>query len=113
MHMRGWRKLHNVEVRNLYFSPNSIRIVKPRWMSLAMHVACMRELRNSYRIVLEKREGKRPLGRYMCTYEDNIEMDVIRIGWEGVDWINSIQDRDRLRGVVNTIIRLQTRQGVF
>jgi hypothetical protein len=85
---RGWRKLHNAEVRNLYFSPNSIRIIKSRWISLVMHVVCMRELGNAYKIVFEKREGNRPLGRPMCTCEDNIEMDVIRIWWEGVEWIN-------------------------
>jgi hypothetical protein len=80
---KAWRKLHNVEVHNLYFSPNSIRIVKPRWMSLTMHVACMRELRNAYKIVFAKREGKRPLGRPMCTCEDNIEMycDMSTLCW--------------------------------
>jgi hypothetical protein len=70
---RGWRKLHNAEVRN--FSPN--RLIKSRWMSLAMHVACMRQLRNAYKIVFEKRKGKRPRRRLLCTSEGNIEMDVM------------------------------------
>jgi hypothetical protein len=29
----GWRKLHNEELRNLYFSPNIIRMIKSRRMS--------------------------------------------------------------------------------
>jgi hypothetical protein len=37
--------------------------------------------------------------------EENIKMDVI--GWEGVDSINLVQDRDGWRGVVNTMISLQ------
>jgi hypothetical protein len=48
---RVWGKLHNVEVCNLWISPNSIRIIRSRWISLAMHVACMGELRNTYKTV--------------------------------------------------------------
>jgi hypothetical protein len=48
---------------------------------------------------------------FFCDF--NIELAVIRIGWVGVDWIHLVQDRDRWRGVVNTIIRLETREGVF
>jgi hypothetical protein len=37
----GWRKLHNEELRNFYFSPNIIRILKSRWMRLVGHVGLM------------------------------------------------------------------------
>jgi hypothetical protein len=40
-----------------------------RW---AGHVACMREKRNAYRILVGKLEGKRPLGRPRHRWEDNI-----------------------------------------
>jgi hypothetical protein len=33
-------------------------------------------------------EGKRPLGRYRSRWEDDIEMDLRDIGWDGMDWIN-------------------------
>jgi hypothetical protein len=59
----GWRKLHNEELRNLYSSPNIIRIIKWRRMRWAGHVARMGEKRNMYRLLEGKREGKRPLGR--------------------------------------------------
>jgi hypothetical protein len=36
---KGWRKLHNEELHNLYSSP--IRMIKPRWLRLAGHVARM------------------------------------------------------------------------
>jgi hypothetical protein len=35
----GWRKLHNEELHNLYSSPNIIRMIKPRRMRWAGHVA--------------------------------------------------------------------------
>jgi hypothetical protein len=38
---REWRKLHNEEHNGLYFSPNIIRVIKPRGMRWAGHVACM------------------------------------------------------------------------
>jgi hypothetical protein len=34
-----WRKLHNVELHNLYSSPSIIRMIKSRSMRLAGHVA--------------------------------------------------------------------------
>jgi hypothetical protein len=37
----GWRKLHDEELHNLHFSPNMVRMIKPRRMRLAGHVACM------------------------------------------------------------------------
>jgi hypothetical protein len=40
----GWRKLHKEELHNLYSSPSVIRIIKPRSMRGAGHVARMREV---------------------------------------------------------------------
>jgi hypothetical protein len=37
----GWRKLHNEELHNLYYSPSIIRIIRFRRMSWAGHVARM------------------------------------------------------------------------
>jgi hypothetical protein len=50
--------------------------------------------RNAYRILVGKPEGKRPLGRPRRRWMDNIKMDLIEIGWDGVDWIGMAQDRD-------------------
>jgi hypothetical protein len=54
----GWRKLHNEELHNLYFSPSIIRIIKSRRMRWAGHVARMGEKRNAYRILVGKPEGE-------------------------------------------------------
>jgi hypothetical protein len=43
------------------------------------------EKRNAYRILVEKPEGKRPLRRHRRRWEDNIKMDLIEVGWGGMD----------------------------
>jgi hypothetical protein len=67
-----WRKLHNEELRDLYSSPSKVRIIKPRRMRWAGHVARMEEQRNAYRLLVGKPEGKGPLGRPRRMWVDNI-----------------------------------------
>jgi hypothetical protein len=38
-----------------------------------------------YIILVGKPEGKRPLGRLRCRWEDNIRMDIREVGWGGTD----------------------------
>jgi hypothetical protein len=38
---------------------------------------------------------------------DNIKMDLREIGWDGMDWIDLAQDRDRWRALVNTVMNLR------
>jgi hypothetical protein len=37
---------------------------------------------------------------------DNIQMDLLDIGWGGVDWISLAQDRDKWRALVNAVMNL-------
>jgi hypothetical protein len=55
----------------------------------------MGEKRNSYRILVGKPEGKRPLGRPRRRWVNNIQIDLREIGWDGMDWIDVAQDRDQ------------------
>jgi hypothetical protein len=55
----------------------------------------MWEKRNAYRILVEKPERKRPLGRRRCRWVNNVKMDLRELGWDGMDWINLAQDRDQ------------------
>jgi hypothetical protein len=48
----------------------------------------------------ESQRGKRPLGRPKCRWLYNIKMDLLEIGWGGVDWIGLAQDRNRWRVLV-------------
>jgi hypothetical protein len=103
----GWRKLHNEELRDLYSPPSIIRIMTSRKMRWHEHVARMREKRNAYRLLMGKPEGKRPLRRPRRRWVDNIKMDVLEIGWGGVDWIGLAEDRDRWRALVNAVMSLR------
>jgi hypothetical protein len=64
------------------------------------------EKKNACRILVEKPEGNRPLGRLKRRWMDNINMDLGEIGWDGMDWIHLAQDRDQWRALVNTVNEL-------
>ena len=53
-----WRKLHNEELNDLYFSPNIVRVIKSRIIGWAGHVELMGERRGIYRVLFGKPEGK-------------------------------------------------------
>jgi hypothetical protein len=75
-----------------------------RW---AGHVARMGEERGIYRVLVWRLEGKRPLGRPKCRWEDNIKMDLREVGIDGAKWIRLAQDRLRWRAFVNTVMKLR------
>ena len=75
-----------------------------RW---AGHVARMGDRKGVYRVLVGKPEGKRPLGRPRRRWEDNIKMDLQKVGCEAIDWIELAQDRDRWRALVNAVMNLQ------
>jgi hypothetical protein len=104
---RGLRKLYNEELHNLHSSPRVIRMIMPRRMRWVGHVAQMGEKRNKYRIFMGKPEGKKPLGRPQRKWVDNIKMDLREIGRDGVDWINTAQDTDQWRALVNMVLNLR------
>jgi len=64
--VRGWRRLHNEELRNLYASSNIVKVRKSRRMRWVGHVACVREMRNAYSILGGKSQGNRSLGKARC-----------------------------------------------
>jgi hypothetical protein len=65
----------------------------------------MGEERNVYKVLMGKPEGKRPLERPRCRWEDGIRMDLREIGWGNVDCIQLAQDR--WWAVVNTVMNLR------
>jgi hypothetical protein len=67
----------------------------------------MREKRNAYRLLVGKPEGKRPLERPRRMWVDNVKMDLLEIGWSGVDWIGLAQDRDKWRALVNAVMNIR------
>jgi hypothetical protein len=49
---------------------------------------------------------KRSCGRSRRRWEDNITIDLRKIGQEGVDWMHVAHDRDKWRALANTVINL-------
>jgi hypothetical protein len=54
--------------------------------------------------VVVKPEGKRPHARHMHRWEYNVNIDLKEMGWEGMDWINLVQDMDKWWAVVKTVM---------
>ena len=67
----------------------------------------MEEGRTAFKILLGKSTGKRPLGRPRCRWEDNIRMDLEEIGINTGNWVDSAQDRDYWRALVNAALNLR------
>jgi hypothetical protein len=64
----------------------------------------MGEKRNVHRLLVGKPEGKRPLGRPRRRWIDNINMELLEIGMNVVDWIGLAQDRYRWKALVNSVM---------
>ena len=75
-----------------------------RW---AGHVARMEEGRSAFKILTGKPTGHRPLGRPRRRCEDNIRMNLEEIGINAGNWVDSAQDRDYWRALVNAELNLR------
>ena len=64
----------------------------------------MAEGRSAFKILIGKSTGKGPLGRHRGRWEDNIRMDLKETGINGRNWIDSAQDRDYWRALVNSAL---------
>jgi hypothetical protein len=60
-----------------------------------------------YRVLVGNPDGKRPMGRPRCRWEEYIQMDLQEVGCVGMDWIELSQDRDRWRALVNVVMNLR------
>jgi hypothetical protein len=64
-------------------------------------------MKNAYKILVEKPEGKRPLGRHRLRWDDNIRIDLEEIGYEGMNWRHLAQVRNQWQAFVNTAMNLR------
>ena len=54
-----------------------------------------------------KPEGRNPLERPWCRWENNTKMCLKEVSWQYVDWITVAVDKVEWRGLVNTVMKLQ------
>ena len=59
------------------------------------------------KILTVKPTGKRSLGRPRRRWEDNIRMDLGERGINAGSWVDSAQDRDYWRALVNAALKLR------
>jgi hypothetical protein len=64
-------------------------------------------VRIAYKILVGKIEMKRKLGRTRCRWEHNIRVDLREIGWEGADWMNLAQDKDKGWAILNKVMNIR------
>jgi len=67
----------------------------------------MGEERGVYRILLEKPEGRRTLGRPRRRWVDNIRMDLQEVGCGYMDWIGLAQNIDSWQKLVSSVMNLR------
>jgi hypothetical protein len=72
-----------------------VPVVKSKRIRWAVHVAGTGEDRDMHRVLVGKPEGKKPLVRPRLRWDDNIKMDLQKVGGIRGDWMELAQDRDR------------------
>ena len=82
-------------------------MIKSRRLKWAGHIARMEEVRSAFKILIGNPTGKRPLGRSRRRWEDNIRMDLEEISINAGNWVDSAQDRDYCRALVNAALNLR------
>ena len=102
-----WRRLHNEELHSLYRLPVTVRVIKYKILRWANHVARMEEDRSDFKILTGIPTGKRPLGSPRGRWENNIKIDLQEIAINAVNWVDSTQDRDYWRALVNAELDLR------
>ena len=91
----------------MYRSPNIVWVIKSRRLRWAGHIARMEEGRSAFKILTGKPTGKRPLRRLRRRWEDNIRMDLEEIGINPGNLVDSAQDRNYWRALVNAALNLR------
>jgi hypothetical protein len=82
-----WRTLRNEEHNKLYSSLGIVKMIEPRNMRWADHVARMGEKSNAYKIFMGKLEGNRLVGGPKRRWANSVIMDEQDIGYGGTDWL--------------------------
>jgi hypothetical protein len=91
----------------MYCSPNIVRVIKSTRLRWAGHITRREEGRSAFKILTDKPTGKRPLGRPRCRWKDDSRMNLKEIYINARNWVDSAQDSDYWRALVNAALNLQ------
>jgi hypothetical protein len=80
-----------------------IKSTRLRWVG---HVSRMEEGRSAFKDLIGKPNGKGLSGMPRRTWEDNIRIDLKEIGINTRNWVDSAQDRDYWRALLNSALNL-------
>jgi hypothetical protein len=67
----------------------------------------MRDRKDAYRVLVGGPDGKRPLGRPVHKWKNNIELNLQEVGAGGMDRIAVAEVRDRWWALVNVVMNLR------
>jgi hypothetical protein len=104
--VRGWRKLINDDPHNIHTSPSIIVMIKSRRMRWTGNVARMRRrgMHIGFWWESQKERGpKKARHRWVC----DTRMDLRKIRWGGMDWIDLAQDGNQCRDLVNAVMNIR------
>ncbi|PSN30365.1 hypothetical protein C0J52_25956 [Blattella germanica] len=109
--LREKKRLRLIEnkLKDIYGKPDIIRKIKSHRLRWAGDVAQMGDERVVRRILEGKPEGKRPVGRSIMKWENNINQDLTEVDYTEDDWKTLAQDRDVWRAYVRTAMNLRVR----
>ena len=96
--MGDWWRMHNVEIHDLYSSPNVIQVIRSRTIRCEKHVIYIyihiyiyiykhtyihiyRERRGVYRVLVREHDGKKSLGRPNHRQKDHVKRNAEEISW--------------------------------
>ena len=104
-----WRRLRNEEIHSLYRSPNIVWVNKSRRLRWADHVARLEAGMSAFKMLTcrPKAREKRSLGRPRRRWEDNIRNNLREVGFNTRNWVDSAQDREYYRALVNAALNLR------
>jgi hypothetical protein len=79
-------------------------VIKSRRIKQEEYVARMGNRRISYRVLVGRPKGKRPLGRHGSRFEDTIQMILLELGFGVMDWIYVAQNKDSWWDLFNVVV---------
>jgi hypothetical protein len=65
------------------------------------------EKKNTYMLLVEKPERRRPIGRLRRMWVDNIKIDLGEVECSGMDWIDLDQNGEEWEALLNAVMNLR------